>query len=181
MDLKDYFSREATSEIESVFLIPKSNCAFVNYKSAPACAAALARFHDSRFQGARLICRVRQGFAALGSGVTSMGASPRLRPGDAATNLSGDETLVSPETGTGPPLDVNLSRMPARYFIVKSLAVDDLELSKQNGIWATQVHNEANLNQAYEVSAVYLLHGLEICDYSFLLLSSFTSLLLSAI
>lgn len=38
------------------------------------------------------------------------------------------------------------------FFIVKSLTVEDLELSARNGIWATQAHNEAALNKAYEVN-----------------------------
>ena len=33
IDLKDHFSREATRDIESLFLISKSNCAFVNYRN----------------------------------------------------------------------------------------------------------------------------------------------------
>lgn len=37
------------------------------------------------------------------------------------------------------------------FFIVKSLTVEDLELSARNGIWATQAHNEAALNTAFEV------------------------------
>ncbi|KAF6225948.1 hypothetical protein HO173_012671 [Letharia columbiana] len=59
-DLKDHFSKDATKDIESVFLISKSNCAFVNYRSEGACAAAMSRFHDSRFQGVRLVCRLRR-------------------------------------------------------------------------------------------------------------------------
>jgi len=43
------------------------------------------------------------------------------------------------------------------FFVVKSLTVDDLEMSVRNGIWATQSHNEAALNKAYEASEnVYL-------------------------
>jgi hypothetical protein len=38
-----------------------------------------------------------------------------------------------------------------RYFIVKSLTLQDLESSVRNGIWATQSHNEETLNKAYEV------------------------------
>jgi hypothetical protein len=41
-----------------------------------------------------------------------------------------------------------------RYFIVKSLTLQDLEQSVRNGIWATQSHNEAVLNKAYNVSGV---------------------------
>jgi hypothetical protein len=39
-----------------------------------------------------------------------------------------------------------------RFFIVKSLTSQDLEQSVRNGIWATQTHNEATLNEAYKVS-----------------------------
>jgi RNA recognition motif-containing protein len=55
-NLKDHFSRDATSEIQSLFLISKSNCAFVNYRSELACVAALDRFNGSRLHGARLVC-----------------------------------------------------------------------------------------------------------------------------
>ena len=40
---------------------------------------------------------------------------------------------------------------PDKYFIVKSLTLQDLELSVRNGIWATQSHNEDTLNKAFEV------------------------------
>ncbi|KAI4853738.1 hypothetical protein E4T44_00647 [Aureobasidium sp. EXF-8845] len=52
--LKDHFSREATYDIESVLLISKSNCAFVNYQSETACFAAMDRLHNSRFRVVRL-------------------------------------------------------------------------------------------------------------------------------
>ena len=38
-----------------------------------------------------------------------------------------------------------------KYFIMKSLTVEDMELSVRNGIWATQAHNEDALNKAFEV------------------------------
>ena len=38
-----------------------------------------------------------------------------------------------------------------KFFVVKSLTVEDLELSVRNGIWATQSHNEEALNNAYQV------------------------------
>lgn len=145
IDLKEHFSQDATESIESVFLISKSNCAFVNYKSTVACAAALQRFHDSKFRSARLVCRLRNAFSV-----------PRYsdpdRNGDAAlaalpiAESQGMSDANSPG-GLDPPL-----RMPERYFILKSLTVEDLELSKQSGVWATQTHNEAILNRAYEAS-----------------------------
>lgn len=42
-------------------------------------------------------------------------------------------------------------RVPEKYFVVKSLTLQDLEASVRNGIWATQSHNEAALNKAYKV------------------------------
>lgn len=39
-----------------------------------------------------------------------------------------------------------------KFFIVKSLTLQDLELSVRNGIWATQSHNEDVLNKAFRVS-----------------------------
>ena len=45
------------------------------------------------------------------------------------------------------------SKINDKYFIVKSLTVEDLELSARNGIWATQSHNEDALNKAFEVGS----------------------------
>lgn len=64
MQLKDYFAREATQDIESVFLISKSACAFVNYGSEAACMAAVDRFHATRLLGMRIVCRRRRGVAS---------------------------------------------------------------------------------------------------------------------
>lgn len=45
----------------------------------------------------------------------------------------------------------NSARVPEKYFVVKSLTLQDLEASVRNGVWATQSHNEVALNRAYEV------------------------------
>ncbi|KAJ5124596.1 Nucleotide-binding alpha-beta plait [Penicillium bovifimosum] len=171
MDLKDHFSQDATHEIESVFLISKSNCAFVNYKSAAACVAALERFHDSRFHGVRVVCRLRKGFTTPGSGAVGIASlmlnrNPRPRSENLATPTAtptnpDEERAVTPESSSAAPATGNYpppARLVDRYFIVKSLTVEDLELSKKNGIWATQPHNEAAMNQAYETADfVYLI------------------------
>jgi len=50
-----------------------------------------------------------------------------------------------------------MPKVKEKFFIVKSLTVEDLELSVRNGIWATQAHNETALNKAYESAEnVYL-------------------------
>ena len=153
-DLKDHFSRDATNDIESVFLISKSNCAFVNYKTEAACAAAMTRFHDSRFSGVRLVCRLRRITA------NPAGSSPGGLTTPAAPTAEGQTTVEAGTTSREEPVRAQeINRQPAsgdqvndKYFIVKSLTVEDLELSARNGIWATQAHNEETLNKAYEVS-----------------------------
>ncbi|KAF2109131.1 YT521-B-like domain-containing protein [Lophiotrema nucula] len=166
LQLKDHFSRDATRDIESLFLISKSNCAFVNYRTEASCTAAMHRFHDSRFNGVRLVCRLRRS-SAPASGVptgpsamlgsqpasTSPPKSPQLAEGDEAPadeveslpRLSGEESRP-------------ISNAAVKYFIVKSLTLQDLELSVRNGIWATQSHNEHVLNKAFQSAEhVYLI------------------------
>lgn len=50
----------------------------------------------------------------------------------------------------------NASMSTDRYFVMKSLTEEDLEASRQDGIWVTQTHNEVKLNQAFEVSGLIL-------------------------
>ncbi|GFF99881.1 cleavage and polyadenylation specificity factor CPSF30 [Aspergillus udagawae] len=159
VDLKDHFSQDATKDIQSVFLISKSNCAFINYKTESACVAALSRFHDSRFHGVRLVCRLRRGLASPGktSNIGSSATSPVTEHSGSKLLDSNPEIEETLETRSVHGRHANL-RLPNRYFIVKSLTVGDLELSRQSGIWATQSHNEDNLNRAYETAFnVYLI------------------------
>lgn len=169
-DLKDHFSREATKDIESLFLISKSNCAFVNYRTEAACSAAMNRFHDSRFNGVRLVCRLRRGSVPTNSPSTvpqpdGIPDSP-TKAGDSAGEVpertnskvviaSGSNEVVQVPDGvnentiTADPV----LHVPEKYFIVKSLTLQDLDASVRNGVWATQSHNEATLNKAFEVHA----------------------------
>lgn len=161
MELKDYFSREATNDIESVFLISKSNCAFVNYKSEEACSMAMARFHDSRFKGVRLVCRLRR---PTRTGADEDGEfAPRAQvPHEALSNKAPVESAAEPavkseasqdqKPASGDHDDEKKDEKKDRYFILKSLTVEDLESSVRNGVWSTQRHNEAVLNEAYSVS-----------------------------
>lgn len=158
-DLKDHFSKDATKDIESVFLISKSNCAFVNYRTEGACAAAMSRFHDSRFQGVRLVCRLRRNSNTSAPGIPTGPAA--LMPAVAYTQTAFEaiqqnrevssralEEAAAESTRTGDPT----VQVTDKYFVLKSLTVEDMELSVRNSIWATQSHNEDALNKAYEVS-----------------------------
>ena len=153
IELKDYFSREATNEIESVFLISKSNCAFVNYRTEEACAAAMARFHDTRFKGVRLVCRLRRTTKAAVGTDDRIPAS--VEPATTDLEPSQDEGT---ENKQDLARDIDETRKESdgerkdRFFILKSLTMEDLESSVRNRIWATQRHNEVVLNEAYAVS-----------------------------
>ncbi|KAL8661838.1 MAG: hypothetical protein Q9202_005264 [Teloschistes flavicans] len=157
-DLKDHFSREATTTIESVFLISKSNCAFVNYRTDEACAAAMGRFHDSRFQGIRLVCRLRKSTTAPATGVPTGPAS--LMPAIAASQSAIESIRQNREVSSraeamahaeGTDQGQTSTKGADKFFIMKSLTVEDMELSVRNSIWATQAHNEEALNTAFEV------------------------------
>ncbi|OAL24708.1 hypothetical protein AYO22_05497 [Fonsecaea multimorphosa] len=156
IDLKDHFARDATEDIESVFLISKSNCAFVNYKTEASCAAAMARFHDSRFQGVRLVCRLRRGSSSTATPSQAATQQPTTSP-EAGTEVDGaakESTIVD---GTMSAEPEPMEKAKERFFVVKSLTVEDLERSVVSGIWATQAHNEAVLNNAYRTAEnVYL-------------------------
>lgn len=155
-DLKDHFARDATKEIQSVFLISKSNCAFVNYSTEAACAAAMTRFHDSRFKGVRLVCRYRS--TAAGSTTAGPAGSVTQAPSSPQSQSAKDTIMLNREVSSKADETVRKleggNKINDKYFIVKSLTVEDLELSTQNGIWATQAHNEDALNKAYEVGTV---------------------------
>lgn len=175
-DLKDHFSRDATKDIESLFLISRSNCAFVNYRTEAACVAAMDRFHDSRFHGVRLVCRLRRGSTASINS-PSIPQSPRLPSPENLPDGIGKAARSPRVSGASEPVIVGLSssqhspdtalkdegaederrRVPEKFFAVKSLTVQDLEASVRNGIWATQSHNEDVLNRAFEdAENVYL-------------------------
>lgn len=152
IDLKDHFSRDATNDILSVFLISKSNCAFVNYKTEASCAAAMSRFHDSRFQGVRLVCRLRRTSVNAVSGVpTGPAALSPQKTLPIKSQLVDGERDNSSDANKAEQDNTESSISKDKYFIVKSLTVEDLEMSVRNGIWATQSHNEKALNEAYEV------------------------------
>ncbi|OTB08677.1 hypothetical protein M426DRAFT_316690 [Hypoxylon sp. CI-4A] len=167
MSLVHHVCKEAAG-LESLFLISKSNCAFANFKDEQSCIAAQQKLHDSKFQSVRLVSRLRKS--------TVEGAGGQTAPtGPSATSPSGHNT--SAESAKSPPRKASELASPTsgaqaevknlpntdgavqkdKFFILKSLTVEDLELSVRTGVWATQSHNEEILNNAYKVvDNVYL-------------------------
>ena len=157
MSLVHHVCREAPGLV-SLFLISKSNCAFANFRDEPTCSTAQQQLHDSRFQSVRLVSRLRQSTVDGLTGAVAPGGRGRsgqdgLIPAETVQAIAsaGTDTLEptgaaqsGPASGTGSPLK-------DKFFILKSLTVEDLELSVRSGIWATQSHNEDALNDAFKV------------------------------
>ncbi|EQL00903.1 YTH domain protein [Ophiocordyceps sinensis CO18] len=157
-----------TEGLESLFLISKSNCAFANFKDQGTCLAAQKKLHDSKFQSVRLVSRLRKNSVEGATGLTAPtgpAASTAGVPaqGDSAQDGSlSDSRSQSPAVGQPPKARTNSSSEANleqdKFFILKSLTLEDLELSVRTGIWATQSHNEESLNTAFKsFGKVYLI------------------------
>ncbi|RKF64752.1 putative rna- rbd [Erysiphe neolycopersici] len=150
-----------TQGLESLFLISKSNCAFANFRDEDACATAQLKIHDSRFQTVRLVSRLRKsssktksasitptGSTTLAEPIAHSVTNPSLLPeSQAETNAANTQSEANKETS----VEINTIHKD-RFFVVKSLTVEDLELSVKNKVWATQSHNEKVLNEAFKTS-----------------------------
>lgn len=152
-----------TPGLESLFLISKSNCAFANFKDEATCTVAQAKIHDSRFQSVRLVSRLRRNPAAAGAGIDAPTGPAALTPPSSnvvARTPSPEENEIAAKELAKQNVDgenkIEEGTAKDKFFVVKSLTVEDLELSVRNGIWATQSHNEQALNKAYEVSARFI-------------------------
>jgi len=171
MSLVHHVCKEAEG-LESLFLISKSNCAFANFRDEQACAAAQRKLHDSKFQSVRLVSRLRKSTVEGATGVvapTGPAASAPITGAPESERLweleVGEDDKERPAQSTGSadnckeaaPAAEGGSALKDRFFILKSLTVEDLELSVRTSLWATQSHNERALNNAFEsADNVYL-------------------------
>lgn len=167
MSLVHHVCKEAEG-LESLFLISKSNCAFANYIDEATCLAAQQKLHESKFQSVRLVSRLRKNTVEGASGVTAptgpSGTSAQAPASDSkqvaimeskevqtrSSETATSPTATSPEAQAPPVVDV-AAQQKDKFFILKSLTLEDLELSVRTGIWATQSHNEETLNTAFKV------------------------------
>ncbi|KAF7546945.1 hypothetical protein G7Z17_g8070 [Cylindrodendrum hubeiense] len=167
MSLVHHVCKEAPG-LESLFLISKSNCAFANFKDEDTCMAAQQKLHDFKFQSVRLVSRLRKSTVEGATGMTAP-TGPAVVTNLVSKNeqshdsLSLDAGKSSPAVEQIAPLqpkpagEVDGAIQKDKFFVLKSLTVEDLELSVQTGIWATQSHNEESLNTAFKTADnVYL-------------------------
>ncbi|KAK4648765.1 uncharacterized protein QC761_114010 [Podospora bellae-mahoneyi] len=172
MSLVHHVCKEADG-LESLFLISKSNCAFANFKDEQSCIAAQRKLHDSKFMTVRLVSRLRKSTVEGPAGITAptgpaISSTPTVTaaqeqaatigadsdetktPASSTPAAAADSSVTSPKVESG-------SSQKDRFFVLKSLTVEDLELSVRTNIWATQSHNEETLNNAFKDSDnVYL-------------------------
>ncbi|UKZ92279.1 uncharacterized protein TrAFT101_007239 [Trichoderma asperellum] len=169
MSLVNHVSKE-TEGLESLFLIAKSNCAFANFKDEASCITAQLKLHESRFQSVRLVSRLRKnevdgttGLSAPTGPASSTINTPRTISqirSKSATKIDGAGSAGASGGGEYPTVvsSGGLATKHDRFFILKSLTVEDLELSVRTGIWATQSHNEETLTNAFkQCNNVYLI------------------------
>ncbi|KAG6185992.1 hypothetical protein E4U36_000982 [Claviceps purpurea] len=150
MALLDHVCKE-TQGLESLLLIPKSQCAFTNYKDEATCSAARQRLDNSEFQSVRLISRLRKN-AARCSASTGQTTTRTERMMEAPTKPA--EASSSGRNA----IQTNKRNTVDKFFILKSLTIEDLDASVRTGKWATQSHNEKKLNEAFQSAAnVYLI------------------------
>ncbi|KAH6645562.1 YT521-B-like domain-containing protein, partial [Truncatella angustata] len=170
MSLVHHVCNEASS-LESLFLILKSNCAFANFKDDESCIRAQQKLHNSKFQSARLVSHLRKNTVEGATGKPAHTGPSATSPGAPSVSpepLKSQQTPMGPATQEavmGQEKERDLRTAPIggaaqqkdRFFVLKSLTVEDLDLSVRNGVWATQPHNEGSLNDAFKMADnVYL-------------------------
>ena len=78
--------------------------------------------------------------------------APAFNQAQSATEAIAQNREVSSKAEEASQNVDGTAKVTDKYFVLKSLTVEDLELSARNGIWATQAHNEVALNEAFDVS-----------------------------
>mmetsp|Transcript_27789 Transcript_27789/g.45169 ORF Transcript_27789/g.45169 Transcript_27789/m.45169 type:complete len:349 (+) Transcript_27789:128-1174(+) len=76
--------------------------------------------------------------------------------GGAIANRPSLRGAVEAGQGQGPTTRMRQPDWPTRYFIIKSFNHDDVAISIERGIWATQARNESKLNEAFSVCFAWL-------------------------
>lgn len=127
-----------TTHIQSIFLIQRTLCAFVNYNSREGMEEGITAFErrGSMIRGNQLVVKIKH---------TNHNARDEdYLPSEIATDAGTADSPAAATASTDAPTK-------DRYFICKSLTIEDLHMSANLGLWATQSHNQAVFNEAYKV------------------------------
>lgn len=137
--LADLCTTFGTLGIQSVFLIQRTSCAFVNYSSQDEMEKGIAACErrGGTIHGNRLVVKIKN--------------SNTKNPGLGHAR-QGSEAEVDSDADGKRAVDCESSlQSKDRYFICKSLTSEDLHISLKLGLWVAQSHNQALLNNAYKV------------------------------
>lgn len=150
--------------VESIHLISRSNCCFVNYRSDIHLQHAIATTNGSSLRPddwrlRPLVCRVRKGdddSTKSGVGAQRLGGlhlsyvadkqntSPVVEDKkrlSAAEKMSEKESRSWSNSTTSSFLS---QHFPTRYFVLKAKNEHDLQISVETGLWTTQLHNNVS-------------------------------------
>ncbi|KDE04692.1 hypothetical protein MVLG_04915 [Microbotryum lychnidis-dioicae p1A1 Lamole] len=180
-ELLDFFAVRGVSAataadlygVESIHLIARSNCAFVNYSSEFLMQQAITRSNgvslrpnDRRCKP--LVCRrrMREDDAKSGVGAQrgaglhlSYIAAQALDLGKKGVRTTNDSRAIDEESGDSSGDSTASTRssffseyFPKRFFVLKAKESEHLQESIRSGLWSTQGHNEDVLDQAFRTS-----------------------------
>ncbi|KAK3725872.1 hypothetical protein LTR37_000020 [Vermiconidia calcicola] len=157
--LIDHFTRGDSQHVQSIFLMSRSNCAFVNYRTEEACKSAQVRFHGTQIDDRLIVCRTRND----GEDKSNSLASPQIPNtlSNGAANSVPDDLMpliVGMSSTSIATNAVVVPKAPEKFIVLKSLTLEDLEASVRQQTWTTQLHNEDKLNKAFsECETLYLI------------------------
>lgn len=123
-----------TARIQSVFLIQRTLCAFVNYSSQSALEEGIKVFErrGSSIRGNQLVVKVKSSTKE-------------------SEDQDEDDEFYDNTVAASPVMPKSRTPSQDRYFVCKSLTVEDLYASVRLGQWDTQSHNQATFNEAFKV------------------------------
>ena len=151
--------------VESIHLISRSNCCFVNYRSDVHLQHAIATTNGSSLRPEDwrlrpLVCRVRKGAddSKGGVGQQRLGGlhvgyvANKLNPSPVvedkkrltAGEMSSDSEKGSRKWSNSTTSSFLSQHFTTRYFILKARNEQDLQHSVETGLWTTQLHNNVS-------------------------------------
>lgn len=152
------------NNISSVFLIQKTFCAFVNFDSEHALNTAkdIFRANGEKIRNKKIMIKVQKQEDALpssSSSSSSLTSSQSAMIIPAGSNPDQEDTMDELTSGLSTiSIQEREQNTQARFFICKSLTLDELRVSQKLGIWSTQSKNVALFNRAFQTCQnVYLI------------------------
>lgn len=152
--LGDLLQLFGTQNIQSIFLIERTNCAFVNYlnQSSVENALEIIAQRGPKIRDNILVVKRQEKDAASSNNFTTQDKNSALKASHGpAQSASFPKRPSSPSSSTSGSED----HPENRYFICKSLTHEDLQASAAIGVWATQSQNVQKFNDAFKVSSTH--------------------------